>query len=39
MKIIRWNFKKVGVDLTGPKQIEEALDVFEKLLNEWDGQA
>lgn len=31
--------KKVGVDLTGPKQIEEALDVFEKLLNEWDGQA
>jgi oligoendopeptidase F len=28
--------KKVGVDLTNPKPIQEALDVFEKLLNEFD---
>lgn len=28
--------KKVGVDLTNPKPIQEALDVFEKLLNEFE---
>lgn len=29
--------KKVGVDLTNPKPIQEALDVFEKLLNEFEA--
>ncbi|NLZ54547.1 MAG: oligoendopeptidase F [Thermoanaerobacteraceae bacterium] len=29
--------KKVGVDLTNPKPIQEALDVFENLLNEFEG--
>jgi len=29
--------KKVGVDLTNPKPIQEALDLFEKLLNEFEA--